>query len=117
MKKMSAKDLEALLTSTLLALGLTRVPGPLAFTHQGHAVALEIEDTIYRGCSITVFDRGHKTSEFRPEFGSFNWSAIASAIVKVAERRLGIQPASQALARARDPISTPVPRLDLNAFA
>lgn len=114
---MSAKDLEALLTSALLALGLTRVPGQLAFAHQGHAVALEIEDTIYRGCSISVFDRGHKTSEFRPEFGSFNWNAIASVIVRVAERRLGIQPAWQASARARDPISVPFPRLDVSAFA
>lgn len=108
-------DLEDLLTSTLLALGLTRVPGQLAFAHKGHPVALEIEDTIYRGCSISVFDRGHKTSEFRPEFGSFDWNAIASVIVKVAERQLGIQPAWQTSARVRE-LAMPFPRLDLNVF-
>jgi hypothetical protein len=84
---MSAQALEILLTDNLRARDLARVPGRLAFLHKGQTVEIEIEESIYRGFSINLYDGSHNTLEFRPEFGTFNWNAIAQAVTRVAERR------------------------------
>ena len=84
----SRQELEATLTDQLLARGLERVSGQLAFVHDGQTVSLKADKTIYRGFFVTVLDRGQTVREFRSSVGSFDWDAVAAIIVDVAECRL-----------------------------
>jgi hypothetical protein len=84
----SILELEAELTDELIARGLERANGQLAFTHRGQSVALKADKTIYRGFYVTVRERGYTVREFRSSIGSFDWDAVAESIIDVAERRL-----------------------------
>ena len=84
----SRQELEALLTNQLRLRGLARVEDRLAFVYKDQMVTLKANATIYRGRFIDVLERGHIVREFRCGDGSFDWDAIASTIVNVAERHV-----------------------------
>src|SRR4051812_7317292 len=62
---MQNSELQNLITRKLRARGLIAVPGKLTFTHKGQAVALVVDQSIYRGHFVTVLDHGRKVCEFR----------------------------------------------------
>lgn len=82
------EQLITILTSHLLARGLRRVPGRLAFMHQGQTVEIETDQTVYRGYFVCVLDGPRRSREFRSGAAGFDWDAIAAAVVKVATSRL-----------------------------
>ena len=79
-------SLEMALTHHLGSRGLRRTERRLAFMHNGTAVALEINSTIYRGYYVAIWDRGEKLVEFRAGHGGFDWDAIAAAVMATADR-------------------------------
>lgn len=81
------ESLEADVERQLMKRGLAPVPGALAFVHRGQAVRLEIGESVYRGLIVTVHDTAGRRRQFRSQDGQFDWDAIASAIVAIAERR------------------------------
>ena len=89
------ESLEADVERQLMKRGLAPVPGALAFVHRGQAVRLEIGESVYRGLIVTVHDTAGRRRQFRSQDGQFDWDAIASAIVAIAERRHGQRPSAR----------------------
>jgi hypothetical protein len=71
----------------MLARGLGCVHGKLTFVHKGEHVLVKVDETVYRGCYITVHGDERESREFRAFGGIFDFDAIARTIVEVAERR------------------------------
>jgi hypothetical protein len=102
----SRKEVEGMLTGHMLARGLGRVQGELAFVHKNQNVMLTVDETIYRGHFITVTERGRKMREFRAGVGGFDWGAIAATIMEVAEGRLKPQDAdAKAAGASKQPLA------------
>jgi len=95
---MQNSEIQNLITRKLRARGLIAVPGKLAFTHKGQAVALVVDHSIYRGHFVTVLDHGRKVCEFRMVGDDFDWDAMAASVTRVAEGRLSSPPT-----RLKDP--------------
>jgi hypothetical protein len=81
------REVEALLTGRLLARGLGCMHGRLTFVHKSEHVQLTVNETVYRGCYITVHGDGTGSREFRAFGGIFDFDAIARTVVEVAEGR------------------------------
>lgn len=82
------QELETMIERKLVARGMKRGDGPLAFVHKGQCVTLAVDHTIYRGAFVTLFDGARKVREFRARAGDFDWHAIVAAIDEVVEARL-----------------------------
>ena len=95
---MQNSEVQHLITRKLRARGLIALAGKLTFTHKGQAVALVVDQSIYRGHFVSVLDHGRKVCEFRMGGGDFDWDAMAASVIGVAERRLSSPPA-----RVKDP--------------
>ena len=94
----TANDIEILAVRSLMQRGLGRAPGPLAFTHNGQAVKVTIEESVYRGHYVTVFDGNRTPRQFRATAGGYDWNAIAAHIRDVADQRvapMGERPAAR----------------------
>ena len=79
--------LKAALKENLIQRGLRALHGQLAFVHRGRIVQLAVDESLYRGPFVTVLEQGRIVREFRAHDGTYDWNAIANAIVDVAEGR------------------------------
>jgi hypothetical protein len=79
--------LKAALRDNLLRRGLRPLHGQLAFVHKGRIVELSVDESLYRGPFVSVLEQRRTVREFRAHHGSYDWNAIANAIVDVAEGR------------------------------
>ena len=81
------QELETMIERKLVARGLKRGDGPLAFVHKGQCVTLAVDHTIYRGAFVTLYDGARKVREFRARAGDFDWNAILAEIEEIAHAR------------------------------
>jgi hypothetical protein len=101
------QQLEAILEGQLGKRGLPRAPGgALAFTHETDTVRVTLGESVYRGLIVTVHDTP-RPRQFRAIDGTFDFDAIADAIVDVAKRRRADRtgPAKAVPPRAQVPFS------------
>ncbi len=82
--------------------GLARAPGPLAFVHKGQSIHVTIDASVYRGHFVTVHDSPRPPRQFRATVGGYDWNAIASHIVEIAERRISPPGPVPTLAQVKD---------------
>jgi hypothetical protein len=84
----SSDALERSLKLEMLYRGLQPVRGELAFVHKGATVDVAIDHSVYRGALVSVQARGRTVRAFRAQSGTYDWDAIASAIIDTAEGRV-----------------------------
>lgn len=80
------QQLETVLVHQLAKRGLRRATGPLAFVYRGIVVRVTLKESLYRGLFVTVHDNVHGAQQFRARDGSYDWDAIARAVMEVIDR-------------------------------
>jgi hypothetical protein len=80
------RQLERILEQQLAQRSIARAPGPMAFVHQGNVVRVTVNESLYRGLFVTVHDKPYGSRQFRACAGTYDWDAIAEAIVEIVER-------------------------------